>query len=284
MAPPASAFVRICTVLAVSAHSALAAQASPTCDERALDPASYALTTGRQANTVDHEPNVPSIWIAERALRLDPDNLLAHGILARQYVVEGVDAALAEAAWQTVLDHGGAVVWTATLYDVDARSNFLVAFDRSALRVYRYGELAGPFRTHLGAPTLSSADRERFWRAWSGCVDPSARAEAIVPWSNVREIKAGNWVLYFKLTRPFVVRSDRGKEKALKEIKVNLHGPTGSLEVHTSVDPIDRLKVNVRTFGIGPLDYQNRVRYTLVKFVDPAGRIALPKASRSAGW
>jgi hypothetical protein len=26
------------------------------------------------------------------------------------------------------------------------------------------------------------------------------------------------------------------------------------------------------------------VRYTLVQFVDPAGRIRLPKASRSAGW
>jgi hypothetical protein len=36
--------------------------------------------------------------------------------------------------------------------------------------------------------------------------------------------------------------------------------------------------------GIGPLDYQQRIRYTLVKFVDPAGRIKLPKASRSAGW
>jgi hypothetical protein len=36
--------------------------------------------------------------------------------------------------------------------------------------------------------------------------------------------------------------------------------------------------------GIGPLDYQQRIRDTLVKFVDPAGRIKLPKASRSAGW
>ena len=35
---------------------------------------------------------------------------------------------------------------------------------------------------------------------------------------------------------------------------------------------------------MGPLAYQERVRYTLVKFVDPARRIALPKASKSAGW
>jgi hypothetical protein len=36
--------------------------------------------------------------------------------------------------------------------------------------------------------------------------------------------------------------------------------------------------------GIGPLSYQQRVRYTLVKFIDPEGRISMPKASRSAGW
>ena len=35
---------------------------------------------------------------------------------------------------------------------------------------------------------------------------------------------------------------------------------------------------------MGPLAYQERVRYTLVTFVDPARRIALPKASKSAGW
>jgi hypothetical protein len=36
--------------------------------------------------------------------------------------------------------------------------------------------------------------------------------------------------------------------------------------------------------GIGPLDFQQRVRFTIVKHVDPDGRIKLPKASRSAGW
>src|SRR5689334_24141592 len=46
----------------------------------------------------------------------------------------------AEAAWRTTLDNGGEVVWTATLYDVDARSYFVLAFDRMALRVYRRSE------------------------------------------------------------------------------------------------------------------------------------------------
>jgi hypothetical protein len=279
-----------------------AARAAETCDERSIDRDSYALTTRAQAFIVNeprsswwdgfnvgnafddlYDLNGSSTWAAERALGLDSNNLLAWGILARQYVITGEHASIADQAWRAVLDHGGAVVWTATLYDVDTKSYFLMAFDRDALRVYRYGELAGAFQTHFGFPTFVDETHTRFWRAWAGCIDENARPEAVIPWMDVREIKAGNWVLYFKLDRKVTISSDRGKRKTLNEIKVNLHGQTGSLEVHTTVDPIDH-DVSVRTFGIGPLDYQNRVRYTLVKFVDPAGRITLPKASRSAGW
>ena len=49
-------------------------------------------------------------------------------------------------------------------------------------------------------------------------------------------------------------------------------------------DPDDPWKIDVRSVGIGPLAYQERIRRTLVKFADPDGRIALPKGSRSAGW
>jgi hypothetical protein len=70
----------------------------------------------------------------------------------------------------------------------------VVAFDRDGLRVYRFGELAGPFGTRLGIPQFPGPDRERFWRALGGCIDPDAQPEATVPWGDVREIKAGNWV------------------------------------------------------------------------------------------
>ncbi len=196
----------------------------------------------------------------------------------------GEDARHAEDEWRTTLDHGGAVVWTATLYDVDTKSYFVVAFDREALRVYRFGELAGSFNTHLGIPQFPGGDRERLWRAWGGCIDRAAQPEATIPWADVREIKAGNWVLYFKLTHKVRITSDRGKKSDLDEIKVNLHGASGSIEVHTTRDPIDPWKLDVRTMGIGPLAYQERVRRTLVGFVDPDKRIVLPKASRSAGW
>jgi hypothetical protein len=276
---------------------------SPTCDSTRIDRDSYALATRAQAAIVTqqrldwwdgfnvgaafdalHELNASSTWAAERALELDANNLLAHGILARQYVVIGEDARHAEAEWRTTLDHGGAIVWTATLYDVDTKSYFVMAFDRETLRVYRFGELAGRVDTHLGMPQFPGADRERLWRAWGGCIDLAAQPEAVIPWADVREIKTGNWVLYFKLTHKVRITSDRGKKSDVDEIKVNLHGASGSVEVHTTRDPIDPWKLDVRTMGIGPLAYQERVRRTLVAFVDPDERIVLPKASRSAGW
>jgi hypothetical protein len=264
------------SVLAACVLLPPAASAQATCDTRSIDATSYRLSA-RALTAL-------SIDDAERAVSIDPANLLGHGLLARQYVVDGIDARLADAAWRTVLDAGGAVVWTATLYDVDARSFFVTAFDRDTMRIFRYGELAGDVPAHLGVPEIAGPERERLWRALGGCIDETARPEAVIPWSDVREIKAGNWVLYFKLTRPVTIGSDRGKRKRVDEIKVNLHGATGTLDVLVSRDVVEPWKVSVRPMGIGPLNFQQRVRYTLVKFVDPAGRIALPKASRSAGW
>ena len=302
-----TAALAICAVLLVSAQTRAPHEFPPagplTCDAAQINPDSYALTTRVQALIVTEDRsawwerfsvakaaddlrdlNWGSLYAAERALELDPHNLLAHALLARQDVVLGIDASRAEAEWRAVLDDGGAVVWTATLYDVDVKGYFLVAFDRQALRIYRFGELASPFDTHFGMPKFPGPDRERLWRAWAGCIDRSARPEATIPWSDISEIKAGNWVLYFKLTRKVTVGSDGGKRKDLDEIKVNLHGGTPMLEVHASRDPVDPWKIDVRTMGIGPLAYQERVRRTLVKLMDPDGRIALPKASRSAGW
>jgi hypothetical protein len=274
-----------------------------TCDAGRLDPDSYALTTRAQADIVNEDRsswwdgfligkhaadlrdlNFSATSAAEHALRIDSRNLLAHGILARQYVVLGEDARLADESWRTVLDNGGAVVWTATLYDVDVKSYFVLAFDRSALRIYRYGELAGPFEKTMGMPTFVGADRERFWRALAGCIDPAAQPEAVIPWTDIPEIKGGNWVLWFKLARRVSLASDNGKRKTVHEIKVNLHGATGTVDVLTSRDTRNPDNVSIRPIGMGPFDYNQRVRYTIVKHVDPAGRIRLPKASRSAGW
>ena len=289
--------------IGVVALALLARTAGPdglTCDAAKIDPRSYALTTRAQARNL-LEPrhswwdsfdlgkyeddladlNEVSARLAERAREIDPSNLMAHAILARQYVVLG-EPERAEASWSRALDGGGAVVWSATLYDVDARTYFFVAFDREALRVYRMDTLAGgPVkRGFYGIPEFPAASNDRFYEAMGGCIDPARKAEAVVPWSQVREIKAGNWVLWFKLAQPISVASDRtGKAKELREIKVALHGRTGSLEVYKPVGQDD-----LALRGRGPAGYQDLVRRTLVKFVDPDKRIALPPSKPGVGW
>ena len=289
--------------LVLPAAAAAGSVAQPTCRADQIDAASYALTTRAVATAVTQprhgwwdsfdlgkyeydldDLNMAVTRAAERALEIDSHNLLAHQILARLYLVLG-EPELARQAWHAVFAAGGAVAWTATLYDVDARTYFLVAFDARGLRIYRFDQVVERVkRGFYSIPEFPGPADERFWAASAGCIPPEIVPDAEVPWSEVREIKAGNWVLWFKLTRDVTIRSDRGRKKTLDEIKVNLHGQTGSIEIHTSVDPINPWKVDVRTMGIGPLSYQERVRRTLAKLFDPDGHIAMPKASRSAGW
>jgi len=272
-----------------------------TCDPSRIDPVSYRLVTEAQALNVTRprdewwdaffinthvsdldDLNDTATWLAARARDLDDRNLLAHALLARQHVVTGEEASLADEAWRRTLDAGGAVVWTATLYDVDGRSFFLMAFDRRAIRIYRMGQFVRARATSHGVPQFPGPEAEPFWRAWGGCVDPAIVPAAEVPWADVSEIKAGNWVLWFTLTRPIEVTSDRGKRKRLKEIKVNLHGATGEVQMHPVFNGA-RI-VGWSGIGLGPAFYQERVRRTIVKFVDPDGRIRLPKQKRGAGW
>jgi hypothetical protein len=128
-----------------------------------------------------------------------------------------------------------------------------------------------------------SPEAVRLWRALGGCLDGLA-AEATVPWSDVHEIKAGNFVLYFKFHTPVTVRSDRGKRSTLREFKVALHGAMGTVEYHVSPGTHPWDEPSIRGIGIGPTAYQDRVRRTLAAAIDPQGRIKLPKASRGAGW
>lgn len=281
-----------------------------TCDRDVIDPESYYLTTTAQAMNLlsprddlwnnfeinSHTGalrhlNLDARELAERARERDPRNLMAHSILARQYLILNWQRA-AEDAWRTALDNRGAVVWTATLYDVDYKSYFLIAFDRDALRIYRMGQFTGPVKRHLGMSEFPLPHEIRFYEAAAGCPDPGVSPVARVPWENVKEIKAGNWVLWFKLARPVSVISDRNKKKLLREIRMNLHGETGHVEFLGSPNPDydprwdDRSErwTNVRGIGLGPYDYQHRVRDMLVRFVDPAHHIKLTSSGRGAGW
>ena len=285
--------------LALPAAARAGSATAPTCRVDQIDARSYALTTRAVATAVT-EPrhgwwdsfdlgkyeydlddlNYAVTRAAERALEIDSQNLLAHQILARQYLVLG-EPDLAQEAWRHVFAAGGAVAWTATLYDVDARTYFLVAFDARGMRIYRFDQVVEHLkRGFYSIPEFPGPADERFWAASAGCIPAEIVPDAEVPWSNVREIKAGNWVLWFKLHEPVKVASDRtGKRKTLDEIKLNLHGRTGSLEVYK---PTGENHLALR--GRGPADYQDMVRRTLAAFVDPDKRMALPPVKPGAGW
>jgi hypothetical protein len=279
----------------------VAPPATTTCDAVSISPDSYRLTIeaqalnltkpsyrwwdnydiGRQPKDVEDLDDA-AIAIAERAREIDEKNLLAHAQLARQYLIAGVDARQAHEAWRRTLDAGGAVVWLATLFDVDDRAYFLVAFDRQGIRIFRFGQLAGAIRMDMGVPVLPGPDHEDFWRALGGCIPDGLPPEATIPWSAVREIEAGNFVLWFELDSAATIASDRGRRKRLNTVMVNLHTSRGDLDFRYGVGG-PRGPIFVRPAAVGPAAYQERVRGTLIQFFDPEGRIKIPP-QRRFGW
>ncbi len=215
--------------------------------------------------------NQGAVRLAERAKELDERNLLAEGYLARQYVVMAVDADKAEASWQRVLDNGGAIVWTASLYEIDARSFFAVAFDRRGVRIFTFSQLAGELRTHFGVPDFPGSDRIEFWRALGGCLPANAVPEAEFTWADVRDLRVTKWMLRFELQNKVEITSDRGQRRADSSLEMALHGQTGAADFRFAMTPFPR------PVGADPAAYQVRVRQMLLKFFDPDGRLGHAK-------
>ena len=269
-----------------------------TCDAGAIKPESYKLTVEAQALNITkpyyrwwdnydigknpkdvEDQNDAAMTIAARARTLDDGNLLAHAQLARHYLVTGIDARETHKEWERTLDSGGAIVWTATLFDVDDRAYFVAAFDRKGIRIYRFGQLAGALRTNFGVPQFPGPDREDLWRALGGCLPGAMAPEATIPWTSVRKIESGNFVLWFELDPAVTIGSDRGKRKNVNNLMINLHDASGAFDLRAGRGgPMFMRRANVSAAA-----YQERVRGTLVQFFDPEGRIALPKQRRS-GW
>lgn len=280
-----------------------------TCDPTLLKRESYRLSTDAQALNVTRprtnwwdgfdaslrthqdalaDLNEAALTIAERALDLDATNRLARSQLVRQLVILGEDGARARAELKALYADGGALAWTATLYDVDAKAFFVMGFDRAGIRVFRFGEAAPNFTKHLGVPEFPGPEATNLWRAWGGCFE-GLREEAFVPWSDVREIAAGNYVVWFRFNTPVTVTSDNRRKKTLKEFKVALHGAMGTVDYRQTPGSGDgdHWYEDTRTYtgiGRGPASYQDRIRVALVAEIDPNGRIKLPKQKRGAGW
>lgn len=309
LSPAPVVFTLLLSSVNVALPAVAAGQSTSTCDPERLNRESYRLATDAQAMNVTRprtdwwdgfdaslrthqdalgDLNEAALTIAERALDLDPRNQLARSQLARPLVILGEDGDRARAEIKTLFGDGGALAWTATLYDVDAKSFFVMTFDRAGIKVYRFGEAAPNFKKRLGVPQFPGPEAAALWRAWGGCAD-GMRAEAVVPWSDVREIAAGNYVIWFRFNTPVTVIADSGKKKTLREFKVALHGAMGTVEYRqtSGSGENDRWYEDTRTFtgiGRGPASYQDRIRMALVAEVDPGGRIKLPKQKRGAGW
>ncbi len=304
MAPtPVIAFSRSMTVTAPATGAAL------TCDSRVIDADSYAMATAGQAQTLLQDRtdfwdafrinqhvfalrdlNLDAEELAERALARDGRNMMAHSILARQYAILGRDREAID-AWARVVGSGGVVVWTATLYDVDAKSVFLMSFGRDAVRIYRMGQFTGPIERRLGYAKFPQPAETAFYEAAAGCPDASVVPAATIPWDQVKELRSGNWVLWFKLAQPVTVTSDRGGSKRLGEIKVNLHGETGVVKIlaerNPDFDPHDadsQVFKNARGIGLGPWEYNRRMRDLILTFAEPATHIKRMSAGKGAGW
>jgi hypothetical protein len=220
------------------------------------------------ARSVSAAPGIPC----------DPSVIGDAAETARSNITAGIDGADALRAWQHVIDNGGVVAWSVTEYNVDARSTFVLAFDRAGLRVYRAGALDG------------SLDR-----AMAGCIDSSVEPEAVVAWQDVKEIEAGNWVVWFRLRRAVEIRSDRGKHRKVDELKAYFYGAGGgdvtylynvrreTVSFWNFDFDVYRLE-NLRGIAVGPTDFQRRLQFVLARAVDPDGRIPLLRKGRGAGW
>jgi hypothetical protein len=281
-----------------------------TCDRNVIDPISYEMATVGQAQTLLSDRS--DFWdaflvnkhvstlddlngdmqeLAERALERDPRNMMAASMLARQYAILGSEREAVD-AWTRIADNGGVVVWTATLYDVDYKSYFLMSFGRDAVRIYRMGQFTGSIDRHLGYAKFPEPGEVAFYEAAAGCPSLSVTPVTTIPWSQVKELRSGNWVLWFKLAKPATVTSDRGIRKTLGEIKVNLHGETGVVkflaERNPDFDPewddeTDAVR-NLRGIALGPWDYNRRLRDLILRFAEPAAHIKRTSAGKGAGW
>ena len=291
-------------------RSSYARRANLTCDRGAIERGSFEMATIGQARALLtdrsdfwnafrinrhiatlRELNLDAQELAERALTSDPNNMMAHSILARQYTILGWDSAAVD-SWRRVVSDGGVVVWTATLYDVDYKSYFLMSFGRDAVRIYRMGQFTGPIDRKLGYAKFPEPSEIAFYEATAGCPDPSIAPAATIRWTDVTELRSGNWVLWFKLATPVTIESDRGNKKTLREIKVNLHGETGEVTVLAERNPNydgrwsndSEPYKNVRGIGLGPWDYNRRMRDMVLRFAEPSGHIKRTSAGKGAGW
>lgn len=234
-----------------------------------------------QAFDVQQKKSIASLRAAEEAVRLDERNAYAHALLARYYLIPEDTLDAAREHWKASFDHGVGISFPSMFYDVDTKRLFMSHFRKDGIYIYTYGQ--------FGVDTMKELPDETntlYWEAQAGHIPEDLTPAAIIYWDNVERIKTGNWVHWLKLENEIKLRSDRGKEESMDEVKVAFLGGVGKFDWHLDWWDLARHgKIEIRTHTYGPADYNARLRSVILELVDPNGRIEAPKAPKPGpGW
>jgi len=271
---------------------------SLTSDKTQIDPESYRLSVEQQAliwakdsfprfivwptQAFDllEKKSIASLRAAEEAIRLDSKNAFARALLARSYLMPADTLDSARENWKASLENGGGISFPSLYYDVDDKRYFMSHIRKEGIYIYRYGQFGVETMTELPDETNTL-----YWEAHAGHVPSDLEPAAIIYWKDVVKMKSGNWVQWLTLKNEITLRSDRGKEETLDEVKVAFLGGVGKFDWHLDWWDLAHGKINIRTHSYGPTDYNARLRSVILELVDPDGRIEAPKAPNPGpGW
>lgn len=234
-----------------------------------------------QAFDVQQKKSIASLRSAEEAVRLDARNAYAHALLARYYLIPADTLDAAREHWKASFEHGAGISFPSLFYDVDTKRLFMSHFRKDGIYIYTYGQFGVDTMTELPDETNTL-----YWEAHAGHIPKDLEPAAIIYWENVERIKTGNWVHWLKLQEEITLRSDRGEEESMDEVKVAFLGGVGKFDWHLDWwDLVRHREINIRTHTYGPTEYNARLRSVILELVDPNGRIEAPKApSPGPGW
>ena len=223
------------------------------------------------------ELNLDAQELAERALARDPRNMMAHSILARQYTILGLGS-----PGRRIMG-AGCQRWWGRRVDRDPLrrrlQELLPDVVRPRCRAYlSNGAVHRADRPHARVCEISGTVRGRVLRGdrgLSGSLDRAGRHDSMERRQGAALGKLGVVVQARGAGDDRV--GSREQENAARD-QSNLHGETGEVTILAEQNPDLRWPAgvsesepykNVRGIGLGPWDYNRRMRDMVLRFAEP---------------